>query len=158
MIALIDLQDIHNMKTDDTEQQPKSVRILRTIKIFEGFNPFSNGMMAYATLMELVNSQEDSVWGAEHWNPPRKFLKGEVTNRIYPTYPESFEDVPGFPGVVHLIHTKHSVFISRYGAIQIQLDNAMPVSVCFTETRPEYILLDKADIYGDGVWHEKNRR
>ena len=101
--------------------------------------------------------QEDLVWGENYWKAPRTFLDGTVTDRIYPTYTESFECLKNFPGITHLVHTKHSVFISRYGAVQVQLDNGMPPEKCYLEYRPEFILLDKLDSYNDGVWHEKNR-
>lgn len=137
---------------------PKFIRISKILELFAKAPPFTNGMMAYAALMELVNEQEDTVWGAGYWKAPRTFHGGVVTDRIYPTHTESFEDVMGFPGVTHLIHTKHSIFLSRYGAVQVQLDNGWAVADCHLETRPEFILLDKLDAYGDGVWHEKNRK
>ncbi|MDE1153748.1 MAG: hypothetical protein PW788_14535 [Micavibrio sp.] len=137
---------------------PKFVRISKILALFAKAPPFANGMMAYATLMEIVNEQEDLVWGADYWKAPRTFHGGVVTDRVYPTHTESFENVEGFLGVTHLIHTKHSIFLSRYGAVQVQLDNGWAVSDCHLETRAEFILVDKLDAYGDGVWHEKNRK
>lgn len=138
--------------------QPKSHRLAIMLKAYAKIPPFSNGMMAYASMMEMLNEREDVLWGEDHWSPPRTFLDGVVTDRIYPTHSESFQNIDGFPGVTHLIHTKHSIFMSRHGAVQVQLDNGLAAGDCHLEARSAFILLNKLDAYGDEVWHDKNRR
>lgn len=45
---------------------PKSARISAILDRFAAVPPFTNGMMAYAALMELVNEHEDTIWGADY--------------------------------------------------------------------------------------------
>lgn len=60
---------------------PKFIRISKILELFAKAPPFANGMMAYATLMEIVNEQEDLVWGADYWKVPRTFHGGVVTDK-----------------------------------------------------------------------------
>ncbi|MFO7561772.1 MAG: hypothetical protein R6X02_03960 [Enhygromyxa sp.] len=120
----------------------------------------ATGLQVYQQFAETLNSFEDEVWGRDCWAPPRSFLEGNRTNRLYPIFPESFHPVSDFPGVTLLLAKRELVFISRFGAMQIQrkqLDDRFGEQVPF-RARGEHVIFDKFDTMGDGVWHPKNSR
>lgn len=112
--------------------------------------PATTGLLAYKLLSELVNQVEDETLGAEHWSPPRSFFGGKVSDRLYPTYPESMHSVDGWPSVTMFVHSKQLVFISIRGAIQIQ-SKEQNCLLPYHE-RSNLVLLDKPDAYGNLVW------
>lgn len=121
--------------------------------------PATNALVAYRQLAETLNAAEDEVWGRDHWAPPRTFLDGSRTDRLYPIAPESFHPVAGFPGVTLMLAKKELVFVSRFGAIEIQgkmPSDPLGEKVPFAE-RLDRVLWSKLDAYNDGVWHPKNR-
>lgn len=123
--------------------------------------PATTALEAYRQLAQSINEIEDGWWGPEHWQPPRSFLDGTRTVRLYPIYPESFFSVQGFPGVTLLLAKRERLFISRFGAIQLQRKRddrdgrAQPER--FADRSAEAIF-SKDDAAGDGVWHAKNAR
>ncbi len=134
-------------------------RLLQVLEQFKKLPPATNGLEAYKQFCELINHSEDVLWGKESWNPPRTFLDGSRTDRLYPIYPESFHPVQGFPGVTVLISKMEIVFISRYGAIEIQEkdpDDKYGTNNHFSE-RHHLCIFKKHDAYRDGVWHNKNK-
>ncbi len=122
--------------------------------------PTNCGLLLYAQIANLINAKEDEVWGKEHWAPPRSFLNGNRTERIYPILPESFHPVSGYPGTTLLLAKGELIFISRHGALQIQrkVSNDSFGEELHFSLRLEHIFLDKADASGHGVWHHKNRQ
>lgn len=114
----------------------------------------TTGLLAYKLVSVLLNETEDQALGIEHWSPPRSFAGGAPSERLYPTYPESMHPVDGWPGVTMLVHSKQLVFIALRGAIQIQTKDAN-CSLPYNE-RSHFVLLDKADAYGNFVWDVDN--
>lgn len=134
-------------------------RFLRSLRILAKLPPASNALEAYAQLCNTLNEVEDIVFGSQHWNPPRTFLTGVETTRLYPIFTESFFAVTEFPGVQMLLARKELVFISRFGAIQVQNKSASDKTgddLPFFR-RSDEVIFTKDDKYGDDVWHEKNR-
>jgi hypothetical protein len=120
--------------------------------------PATTALEAYRQIAQSINEVEDSWWGADHWQPPRSFLDGTRTARLYPIYPESFFAVDGFPGVTLLLAKHELLFISRFGAIELQCkewNDALVERIHYPERSPDAIFA-KADASGDGVWHAKN--
>lgn len=118
------------------------------------------GLQLYAQMANLINAMEDKIWGREHWAPPRSFLDGIRTERIYPILPESFHAVSGYPGTTLLLAKRELIFISRHGALQVQRkvsDDPLGEVLSF-DLRQAQVLMDKADANGHGVWHSKNRQ
>lgn len=118
-----------------------------------------SGLEAFRQISETINSFEDRFWGRESWNPPRSFLDGVETKRFYTIMTESFYPVEGFPGVMLLLGTKELIFVSRYGAIEIQ---SKDVSDPYGEIqafwlRRNQVFFAKPDAYGHSVWNDKNR-
>ena len=77
-----------------------------------------------------------------------------MTERLYPTYPESMHSVEGWPDITMLIHSKQLVFISLRGAIQIQTKD--DACILPYNERQHLVLLDKADAYGNRVWDSRH--
>lgn len=122
--------------------------------------PATTALEAYRQIAQSINEVEDSWWGPEHWQPPRSFLDGTRTARLYPIYAESFFSVEGFPGVTLLLAKHELLFISRFGAIELQCkqwNDAHVEQVNYRE-RSAGAIFAKADAAGDGVWHAKNAR
>ncbi|MCW1908769.1 MAG: hypothetical protein KIH63_005515 [Candidatus Saccharibacteria bacterium] len=120
--------------------------------------PAQNGLEAYAQMAELINTSEDALFG-DHWDLPRTFLDGRRTDRLYPILPESFFSVPAFPGVTLMVSKVEVVFMSRWGAIEMQTkdpDDKFGERIPFC-SRFENVIFSKPDALGDGVWHDKNR-
>jgi hypothetical protein len=120
--------------------------------------PATTALEAYRQIAQSINEIEDHWWGPEHWQPPRSFLDGTRTARLYPIYAESFFPVEGFPGVTLLLAKRELLFISRFGAIELQCkqwNNAVIEQADYPERSVDAIFA-KADAGGDGVWHAKN--
>jgi hypothetical protein len=120
--------------------------------------PATTALEAYRQIAQSINDVEDGWWGQEHWQPPRSFLDGTRTERLYPIYAESFFPVEGFPGVTLLLAKRELLFISRFGAIELQCkqwNDALVKQVHYPE-RSAKVIFAKADVGGDGVWHAKN--
>jgi hypothetical protein len=119
--------------------------------------PARSGLEAFAQVTNALNLLEDQLWGPDHYLMPRTYEGGRVTDRLYASHPESFETVDGWIGVMNMVHTKEFIFMSRFGAIEIQRDTGESESeVCFC-TRRHAVLFAKVDAAGHGVWHAKNR-
>jgi hypothetical protein len=120
--------------------------------------PATTALEAYRQIAQSINEIEDSWWGPEQWQPPRSFLDGTRTARLYPIYAESFFPVEGFPGVTLLLAKRELLFISRFGAIELQCkqwNDALVEQVHYRERSADAIFA-KVDAGGDGVWHAKN--
>lgn len=132
----------------------------RLYKIFENLVKLPrchNSLEAYKQLTELINTGEDLLFGFEMWNPPRTFLDSNRTERLYTIYPESFHEVKDYLGVTILIAKKELIFISRYGAIEVQekiKGDEFGNKVHFSKRKN--IIVSKKDAYNDNVWHIKN--
>lgn len=121
--------------------------------------PATSGLEAYKQLTETINQFEDEIWGKDSWHPPRSFIGGVSTQRFYTIFPESFFSVDNYPGVTILIGTKELIFMSRYGAIEIQnkvIEDRYGKDQTF-HLRRDQVFFEKFDAYGDNVWHEKNK-
>jgi hypothetical protein len=133
-------------------------RLRAIFKAMMSLPPATSGLLIYAQLSNLINTMEDDFWGPDHWVPPRTFLNGKRTERIYPIYAESFHPVSRYPGTTMLLAKSELIFISRHGAFQVQtkiMDDPFGEAMNF-DTRAAQILLEKADAAGHGVWHSKN--
>jgi hypothetical protein len=134
-------------------------RLLLVLSEIEKLPPFRNGLQVYKELSERLNHQEDCFFGKESWDPPRTFLENNRTDRLYPIYPESIHTIEEFPGVSILISMKEIIFISRWGAIEVQdkdpKDKYGQVTHFFL--RKEKVIFYKSDYYGHGVWADKNK-
>ncbi|HVZ12376.1 MAG TPA: hypothetical protein VG965_05080 [Patescibacteria group bacterium] len=118
-----------------------------------------SSLEAYGQLSEAINAAEDRMFGVDSWAPPRTFLDGQRSERLYTIYTESFHHVDGFAGVTLMIAKRELVFVSRFGAIQVQSkipDDPYGRSKHFSD-RPETVIWNKEDAYGDDVWHDKNK-
>jgi hypothetical protein len=117
------------------------------------------GLEAFSQISETINNFEDRFWGRESWNPPRSFLDGVETKRFYTIMTESFFPVEGFPGVTLLLGTKELIFVSRYGAIEIQSKDVSDPYGKITAfwLRRNQVFFSKPDAYGHSVWDDKNR-
>ncbi len=137
---------------------PRQDRFMSVLARVSEMPACSNSLEAYGLLSRVLNSAEDEIFG-DHWEPPRTFLDGKRTPRIYPIHPESFHPVEGFSGVTLMIAKKEYVIVSRFGAMEVQTkipDDLYGANLHFSE-RNDQVLWQKTDAYGDGVWHDKNR-
>ena len=138
---------------------PKHQRIRVALDYLHSMPPSSNALAAYHLLEKAIREVEDAFFGKESYDPPKTFLDGTRTERIYMTLQESIHPVPKYSGVQILVHLKEVVFISRYGAIEIQRkyeEDKYGFLIPF-EKRTNLLLFQKNDAYNDGVWHEKNK-
>lgn len=129
------------------------------LKAWAAKPPTKNGLLAYKSLTQCVNEVEDQVFGETLWNCPRTFLNGERTDRIYTILSESFYEVPSFPGVSLLLAKDELIFISRFGAAEVQnklIDDKYGEAIPY-EQRSNEVIFSKLDASGDGVWHVKNK-
>jgi len=125
----------------------------------QSLNPASNGLEAYKLLSNAINEFEDQIWGANNYFPPRSFLHGNKTDRMYTIFTESFFEVPGYTGVSLLLSRRELIFISRYGAIEIQLkddEDKYGDNIHF-DSRKRNVIFKKNDSTDDGVWVDKNK-
>jgi hypothetical protein len=151
---------IHNIwMLNEGSIPPRQERFMAVLSRVSLLPPAHSSLEAYGQLSEELNAAEDEVFGRDYWEPPRTFLDGNRTPRIYPIHTESFHPVVGFNGVTLMIAKKEYVMISRHGAMEVQSkipDDLYGDLLHFSE-RNDHILWQKNDAYGDGVWHEKNR-
>ena len=135
-------------------------RLLLALSAWAMEPPATNGLLCYKQLTECIDKVEDQIFGKNHWDCPRTFLKGDRTNRIYTILSECFHSAPYYP-VVSLLLAKHElVFISRFGAAELQtkLDGAVYGPKRDFDQRTDKVIFSKKDSFGHGVWHEKNRK
>jgi hypothetical protein len=116
-----------------------------------------SGLEAYRQLCDVLNLVEDEALGPDSWVPPKSFVGQPLSDRMYPTYPESMLSVSEFPGVTALWHAREVVFVSRYGALEVRERDGRGVDAYVYAPRDKSLLFDKVDAYGDGVWNGKNR-
>ncbi len=133
----------------------KGERIRRLLAELDKQPPAASGLEAYAQMSNTLNHLEDAL-PDNPWAPPRTYVNGELTDRMYPSTTECFETVEGYPGVTVMVHTKEFIFISRFGAIEIQKDTGESEVDIHFSTRSHAVIYKKPDAYGDGVWHDKN--
>jgi len=136
----------------------RAERLAAALRRTAALPPATTALEAYRQIAQSINDVEDRWWGPEHWQPPRSFLDGTRTARLYPIYAESFFPVEAFPGVTLLLAKRERLFISRFGAIELQRkqwDDALVEQVHYPERSADAIFA-KADACGDGVWHAKN--
>jgi guanylate kinase len=137
----------------------KSVRLKMIIENLKSLEPSNCGLMAYSLITKCINEVEDEIWGKNFYFPPRTFLNGSSSNRIYTIFPESFFKVPMYSGVTLLLSKRELIFISRFGAIEGQLkdsEDKFGEKIHFSERRNN-VYFEKQDSFGDGVWVPKNR-
>lgn len=144
-------------------KQPQHLSRRERVKLIltnlELLSPARSGLEAYKQISETINHFEDEIWGKEYWHPPRSFFGGISTQRFYTIFPESFFLIENFPGVMLLLGTKELIFVSRYGAIEMQkkLHDDRYGKVKAFYLRQDLVFFEKLDAYGDTVWNEKNR-
>jgi 5'-deoxynucleotidase YfbR-like HD superfamily hydrolase len=117
------------------------------------------GLEAYRQISDALNRVEDMYFTASYWKPPRHVGPGVVTDRLYPIAPESCYPVPDYSGVDLLVSVGECLFVSRYGAIELQVKDKSDLfgeHVAF-HSRRDRVIFSKPDSSGDGVWHVKNR-
>jgi 5'-deoxynucleotidase YfbR-like HD superfamily hydrolase len=137
----------------------KSQRLKLVFEDMVDREPARTGLEAYRQLSDAVNRVEDMYLTANHWHPPRHVGPGVVTERLYPIAPESCYPVPDYAGVDLLVSVGECVFVSRFGAIEVQVkDGGDPFGerVAFQD-RKDRVIFSKFDSAGDGVWSIKNR-
>lgn len=134
---------------------PKYARFRRVFDELSRCPAAASGLEAYAQLSNILNHAEDEIFG-DFWDPPRTYLNGETSERLYHSAPECFETIEGFPGVTAMVHVKEFVFISRFGAVEVQRDTGQCEETIPFCTRDGAVMFRKLDAYGDGVWHPKN--
>ena len=121
--------------------------------------PAHTSLEAYALFEKIINQVEDEFLGPHTYNPPRSLLVDfENIGRMYMTKTESMFSIPKYTGVHILVNHREVVFISRYGAIELQrkLGHDKEGLIIHFEHRLEQVLLQKPDAWGHGVWHPKN--
>jgi hypothetical protein len=133
----------------------KDERIRELLEALRAAEPAGNGLLAYRLISTTLNDIEDRHLGSASWKPPRKFGKGVVSERLYPSYPESMFAVDGWPEVTMIVHMKQLVFIGSGGAFQFQRreDSGLHYS-----ERHNLVLLDKPDSRGHRVWSSVTAR
>jgi hypothetical protein len=138
---------------------PKHERLQKALGYLHSLPPAYSSIEAYKNLEKAVNLVEDEFLGRESYQPPKTFLDGRRTERIYMTLLESLHPVPGYSGVHILINKKEITLISRFGAIEIQykVDEDKFGFKTHFESRTDKVIFIKNDGYGHGVWHEKNK-
>jgi hypothetical protein len=127
----------------------KDERIRELLEALRVAEPADNGLLAYRLISTTLNDIEDRQLGPASWKPPRKFGDGVISERLYPSYPESMFVVDGWPDVTMIVHMKQLVFIGSGGAFQFQRreDSAIHYS-----ERHSLVLLDKPDSRARCVW------
>jgi hypothetical protein len=144
-------------RTHHGDPPSKATRLNKLFTCIKAVQPACTGLEAYAQISNALNLLEDQIWGPGYYAMPRTYDGGVVTDRLYPSHPESFETVSGFSGVINMVHTKEFIFISRTGAIEIQRDTGESETEVHFSTRRHAVLFTKNDHQGRGVWHESHR-
>jgi 5'-deoxynucleotidase YfbR-like HD superfamily hydrolase len=156
-------RDSHGMtqvSCDDSSRIPsKSHRLKLIFEEVADRDPARTGLEAYRQISDAVNRVEDMFFTSSHWQPPRHVGPGVITDRLYPIAPESCYPVPQYAGVDLMVSVKECVFISRFGAIEVQAKDKRDLFGERTafHTRSDHVIFSKRDSVGDGVWHDKNR-
>jgi len=134
-------------------------RLLEVLEYLRNLPRAKTGLEAYSQLSNALNDFEDCVFGRCEWSPPRSFHDGSRTQRLYPILPENIFPVERYNGVMLLLAKKELVFVSRYGAIEIQkkCESDKHGTVVPYKERSNSVIFNKADYYGGGVWDEKNK-
>jgi hypothetical protein len=127
----------------------KDERLRELLEVLSAAEPVDNGLLAYRLISTALNDIEDKHLGPASWKPPRRFGDGVVSDRLYPSYPDSMFAVAGWPDVTMIVHKRQLVFIGSGGAIQFQRREQS--SAPFSE-RHNLVLFDKADARGRRVW------
>lgn len=120
--------------------------------------PVSNGLLSYKQLTDCIDSIEDQEIGHDFWDCPRTFLNGQRTDRIYTILPESFHNVKYYSGVTLLLAKHELIFVSRFGAVEVQnkmKEDKYGVFVHYNN-RSDEVIFRKIDASGHDVWHAKN--
>jgi len=136
---------------------PKGHRLKELFSLLRASRPARNGLEAYMLIANNLNMLEDSYFGMSNWSPPRTYITGAQTDRLYPPQPDNFEMVPGWPGVTNMVHTKEYVFISKSGAIEVQRDDGSSERGNPYWKRRESVVFEKLDFNGDGVWSPQHK-
>ena len=110
-------------------------------------------------LSDVIDQSEDELLGPETYD--LKLSREPLRNtgdRMYVTQLPDIHPIPRYTGVQILVAVRHVAFISRYGAIEVQgkLEDDKRGEIFKFEDRHEQVLFQKADAWGDGVWHPKN--
>ncbi len=137
----------------------KSHRLKLVFEDVADRNSARTALEAYRQVSDAVNRVEDMYFTSNHWQPPRHVGPGVVTDRLYPIAPESCYPVPDYAGVDLLVSVGECLFISRYGAIEVQAkdENDLFGERIPFQARHDRVTFTKTDYAGDGVWHAKNR-
>jgi guanylate kinase len=119
--------------------------------------PARNALEAYKIITQAIDEFEDN-FSAEPWSPPRTYMDGSRSSRMYTIFPESFHDVPEYRGVTLLLSLRELIFISKNGAIEVQVkDTHDPLGERkHFKDRKHNVLFSKVDIEGNDVWHASN--
>lgn len=141
-----------DFKISHDEIPPKFKRIKKLIECLNELPPAKTQLEAYSHISNAILLLEDELWGEDHWDLPRTFLNGEVTQRMYPSLTECCEAVDFYSGVNVFVHTKEFIFISRTGAIEIQKGTGEDERAVPFHTREHAVVYRKPDSYGKGVW------
>jgi hypothetical protein len=145
------------IKNKSWEEEPaKKLRLMKLFNVLKQLPPAKTGLEAYSQISNSLNLLEDQVFGHEEWETPRTFEDRVVRSRMYTSHPEWFKTVTGFSGVTNLVHGKEYIFISRTGAIEIQLDTKEDKIEKPFHTRTSAVVFKKNDAFGNGVWDSKN--
>jgi 5'-deoxynucleotidase YfbR-like HD superfamily hydrolase len=145
--------------TDSCQMPSKSHRLKLIFEEIADRDPARTSLEAYRQISDAVNRVEDMYFSASHWQPPRHVGPGVTTDLLYPIAPESCYPVPHYAGVDLMVSVKECVFISRFGAIEVQIKDKRDLfgeRIAF-HARSDRVIFSKADSAGDGVWHDKNR-
>ncbi len=134
-------------------------RLKAILELVKTMQPAHNGMEAYKQISDILNHSEDEIFGSDYWQPPRSFLDGSRSDRLYPIYPESFHPVDRFPGVTMLFAKRELIFVSRFGAMEMQKKHEEDITgeIVPFDQRRDAVVWEKLDAYGSGVWHQKNQ-
>lgn len=146
-----------NKKINIPETPQKRDRLKKLFFCLHALPPAHSSLEAYAQIFNTFNLMEDQLWGASHWDFPRTFAHGAVTERMYGSHADCNEYVLEYPGVMNMVHTHHFVFISASGAIEIQRETNEDEEKIPYYTRRHAIMFEKPDAYGRTVWDEANR-
>src|SRR5436853_576184 len=101
------------MTNNDYPPRPsKGARLEMLISRLKHAPAVTNGLLAYKLISETLNDIEDVVLGKDCWDPPRTFVGGITSERLYPTCPESILPVPNKPNLAMLTHVGQIIFIA----------------------------------------------
>lgn len=143
----------------ETSARTKSSRLAMALEEVGRRMPARTSLEAYRQISDAINRVEDMHWGADYWEPPRHVDPGARTARLYPIAPESIYPVRNYGGVDVLVSVTEYVFVSRFGAIEVQTkdrDDSYGKFNAFCGRR-DRVVFEKHDYAGNGVWHEKNK-